>query len=286
MSLPNLPRELLLSISDILHRLRYINTLAQTNRRLYWQLNSYLYSLDVHATGGSALAWAAQSGLRKTAWLSLAGGANTEAVNPITIPRSLECLGFRYTSIYLTSLQIALSHRSDSVARLLINHGALPSPVFPPKMCSRTNIHIAAAMGLTSALKIMINQGADVGARDGCLRTPLHYTVAIQGRNSLEQARVVMLLLSNNADPETEDAQGRSPISMGKKRSNPVAKILSGKGAIIEAYEISLRDQETFEAWRILKENREEATWAAEKKTGQLSVDLQPTVRATTDQQG
>lgn len=127
-------------------------------------------------------------------------------------------------------------------------------------------------MGLISTLEILIDQGIDVGARDRWLRTPLHYAVTMQHRNSLEQARVVMLLLLNNADPMTEDAQGRRPVSIGKKRSNLVAKMLSGKGAAVEAYQIS-QDQKLFGMWRMSKERREEAVWAEEKKEKQLAME-------------
>ncbi|KAF2803741.1 ankyrin [Mytilinidion resinicola] len=272
-SLPNLPHELLLSISDLLVRFRYINALAQTNKRLYWHLNNYLYSLDVHVTGGSALIWAAQRGLRRTAWLSLAEGADIEASNVVTIPRQLGCLSFDSMSTCLTPLQTALCYGSDSVARFLINHGAISSSSYPPELCSCTNLHMAAAMGLTSALKILIDQGMDVGARDGRLQTPLHYTATVQHRNSLDQARVVMLLLLNNADPITEDSQGTRPVSIGKKRSNPVVKMLSEKGAAVKAYEISLQDRELFGMWRMSKERREEAAWLEEKKEKQLAIE-------------
>jgi Ankyrin repeats (many copies) len=268
MSLPDIPHELLLSISELLEQFRYINALAQTNKRLYWHLNSYLYSLDVHVTGGSALMWAAQRDLRRTAWLSLAEGADTEASNVVTVPRSLRCLDFSSMSTRLTALQIALCYGSDSTARLLINHGAISSSFYPPQLCSCTNLHMAAAMGLLSVLKILIDQGMNIEARDGRLRTPLHYAVEMQRRNPLEQARVVMWLMLNNADPMTEDAQGRRPVSIGKKRSNPIVKMLSEKGVAVEAYEISLQDQELFQIWR-----KEEAARAEEKKEKQLAIE-------------
>jgi hypothetical protein len=84
-----------------------------------------------------------------------------------------------------------------------------------------------------------------------------------------------MRLLLNNADPRTEDSQGRRPVSIGKKRSNPIVKMLSEKGVVVEAYEISLQDQELFEMWkeRQEEERREEAAWTEEKKEKQLAVE-------------
>jgi hypothetical protein len=110
MSLPALPLELLLEIGKLLERFGYINALARTNKRLYWHLNNHLYFLDVQVTGGSALMWATQRGLRRTAWLSLAEGADIEALNVVTIPRPLRCLGFGSMSACLTPLQIALCY--------------------------------------------------------------------------------------------------------------------------------------------------------------------------------
>jgi hypothetical protein len=101
--------------------------------------------------------WATQRGLRRTAWLSLAEGADIEALNVVTIPRLLRCLGFGSMSACLTPLQIALCYRSDSVARFIINRGAITSSSYPPELCSCTNLHIAAAMGLTSTLKTLID---------------------------------------------------------------------------------------------------------------------------------
>ena len=275
MSLPDIPLELLLEIGKLLERLSYINALARTNKRLYWHLNSHLYFLDVQVTGGSALMWATQRGLRRTAWLSLAEGADIEALNVVTIPPPLRCLGFGSMSACLTPLQIALCYGSDSVARLLINRGAITSSSYPPELCSCTNLHMAAAMGLTSTLKTLIDQGMNVEARDKQLQTPLHYAVTMQHQNSLQQARVVMRLLLNNADPRTEDSQGRRPVSIGKKRSNPIVKMLSEKGVVVEAYEISLQDQELFEMWkeRQEEERREEAAWTEEKKEKQLAIE-------------
>jgi hypothetical protein len=280
MSLPDLPHELLLSICELLGKTRYINSLAQTNNQLYWHLNAYLYSMDVRATKGSALTWAAQQGLRRTAWLSLTEGADIEASRMGTIPHPLRDLGFGHLPISLTPLQVALCYGSDSVARLLLNHGAISSSSYPRQLSSCTNIHMAAAMGNTAALKILIDQGMDVNACDRRLRTPLHYAVTTMYRNWLEQAHVVMLLLSNNADPMTEDIEGTRPVSIGRKRSNPVAKLLCEKRTV-EAYEISLQDQQLFVMWRMAKERceavalveeKEEALWAEERKEKQLAI--------------
>lgn len=273
MSLPTLPYELLLAVCDLLQEFRYINALVQTNKRLYWHLNSHLYSLDVRKTNASALLWAAQHGTRRTALLSLTEGADIERPYQDILPHTLTALSFIPLWVYLTPLQIALCYGFDSVARTLVDHGASHSLVYPSPLCNCTALHMAAAMGLTSTLKALIDCGVDVGAQDERLRTPLHYAVIMEYRNTQEQARIVMLLLASNADPMAEDLEGRRPISIVKSRSSPVARILLGKGAAVQGYEISLRDQETFEMWRTAMERREETEWKEEMKRKQLAIE-------------
>jgi hypothetical protein len=94
MSLTDVLHELLLPISDVLEKFRYINALNQTTERLYWHLNHHLYSLDVQTTGSSTLRWAAKTGSRHMAWLSLTDGADIEAQDLVRIPCRLRCLGF------------------------------------------------------------------------------------------------------------------------------------------------------------------------------------------------
>lgn len=116
--------------------------------------------------------WAAKHGSRRTAWLSLVEGANIEALDLEMIPNGLKCLGFHSRSTYLTPLQTALCYGSDSVARTLIHHGAISSSTYPTELGNCTNLHMAAGMGLTFALKILIDQGMDVEVQDIQLRTP------------------------------------------------------------------------------------------------------------------
>lgn len=115
----------------------------------------------------------------------------------------------------------------------------------------------------------------NVAARDKQLRTLLHYAITMRHQNLPEQAQAVMRLLLNNANPRTEGSQGRRPISIGKKRSNPIVKMLWEKGVVVEAYKIPLQDQELFEMWkkRQEEERHEEATQAKEKNEKQLAVE-------------
>lgn len=271
MPLPDLPPELLLTIGNLLDWLRDINAMVRVNKRLYSHLNYYLYSVDVRTTGGSALVWAAKRELKRTAWLSLSEGADTEAVHRVKIPRPLRSLGFENITTYLTPFQIALCYGSDSVARLLIDRGADSLPSYPPELCSCTSLHMAGAMGLTSVLKALIDQGMNVEARDIQLRTPLHYALTVQHLEWPEQGRVVMWLLAKNADSATEDSQRRRPSSIGKKCSNPFVRVLFKKGVEVATYETLFYDHEVFEIRRVVKERHEEEAWAKEKNDKQLA---------------
>lgn len=271
MSPHKLPNELLFSICDLLHRYCDINAWAQSNKELYLHLNSYLYRLDVRKTRGSALIWAAIHGMKRTAWLSLAEGANTEASHMVTIPRSLGCLGFDSAPTYLTPLQISLCYGSDTVARLLINFGATYSSPYPPELCGCTNLHMASAIGLTSTVKTLIAQGMNIEARDTQLRTPLHYAVTMQHVDSREHGRTVMWLLANKADPNTEDSRRKRPAPIGRKNSNAFVRMLFKKGAEVAEYDALLQDQDILELRRLEKERQEEEAWAKEKREQQLA---------------
>lgn len=217
------------------------------------------------------LIWAAKRGLKRTAWLSLAEGASIEAPHAVTMPPALGCLGFDSMTTYLTPLQIALCYGSDSVARLLIKLGAISSSFYPPELCSCTSLHMAAVMGLTSVMKILVAQGTYIDACDKQLRTPFHYAVAMQHRDSPEQGRTVMWLLANGANPVTEDIQRRRPGSIGKKHSNPFVKMLFKEGVEVAEYEAFIQDQDVLEMRRLAKEKREEEAWTKEKREKQLA---------------
>jgi ankyrin repeat protein len=81
MPLLNLPNKLLRDISGNLESERDINAIAQTNRRLYCLLDSYLYSYNIQQSGSSALLWAARHGQETTAHKLLREKANIQATN-------------------------------------------------------------------------------------------------------------------------------------------------------------------------------------------------------------
>ena len=218
--------------------------------------------------------WAAKRGLKRTAWLSLAEGADIEALHIVMIPHQLRCLDFKSVTTCLTSLQIALCYGSDSVARFLIEHGAITAKSYPPELDNCTSLHMASATCLTSVVKALIDHDANVEARDKKLRTPLHYAVSMQRPDWPEQGRTVMWLLAKKANPGIEDVERRRPTSVAKQSSNPFVKMLFKKGAEVAQYEALFQDQDVLELRRLTKERNEEEAWRNERKENQRASEL------------
>ncbi len=61
----------------------------------------------------------------------------------------------------------------------------------------------------------LISEGADVNARTNKARTPLHATV----KGYSHRAAVVRRLLSAGADPDLADADGVTPLTAARERS-------------------------------------------------------------------
>ena len=67
-------------------------------------------------------------------------------------------------------------------------------------------LHEAAALGLYTVCRLLLDAGADVNVRDGRECTPLHYTAARQNQ------KIIALLLSRGAvDGPSVDPMSRSP---------------------------------------------------------------------------
>jgi len=77
-----------------------------------------------------------------------------------------------------------------------------------------TPLHVAAYFGRARIAKLLIEQGADVNAKDFSGRTPLHLAAL------RHNARITQLLLNSGADPLALDAYCRTPLDfMGVGRS-------------------------------------------------------------------
>jgi hypothetical protein len=79
-----------------------------------------------------------------------------------------------------------------------------------------TMLHVAAATYASDVARILIDAGADVGARNRRGAEPLHY--AADGRpggptwNPSAQGRIVKLLIEAGADPDALDKSGVAPL--------------------------------------------------------------------------
>jgi len=123
-------------------------------------------------------------------------------------------------------------------------------------------------------VKVLIDQGANLEARDGQLRTPLHYAVLLQHADWPEQGRTVMWLLAKNANADAEDVGRRRPASIAKQSSNPFLRMLFKKGAKVAQYEAMFLDQDILELKRLTKERNEEEAQKRERREKQRAVEL------------
>ncbi|MCY3538150.1 MAG: ankyrin repeat domain-containing protein [Cyanobacteria bacterium MAG IRC4_bin_6] len=71
-----------------------------------------------------------------------------------------------------------------------------------------TPLHVAADSETLEVIKVLVDGGADLNARNEDGLTPLH--VATQERNP----EVVKMLLDAGADPKARDSEGRIPVEL------------------------------------------------------------------------
>ena len=233
----DLPNELLLSIADAVDDICDLAALVRTTWRLYQVLNDYLYRKDAEMDGGTALLWAAQTGVLRTAQLSLAQEPDIETTVRFSTPHELAVSGlFRPLAMLhesrMTPLQIAVCLGSEAVASLLIESGAQFARPFPRAMDRCSALHVASAMGLSSVVRLLVRKGADLEARDPRHQTPLHYALRRVDDESLwlRQGVTVAWLLELGADPEARNLAGVKPRMLAESSPNPMMERVLTKG--------------------------------------------------------
>jgi ankyrin repeat protein len=99
-----------------------------------------------------------------------------------------------------------------------------------------TLLHVAAAAYASDVARILLDAGADVGARNRRGAEPLHY--AADGNPSAHswdpeaQAGIVSLLIEAGADPNALDKSGVAPLHRAvRTRSTGAVRALLGGGA-------------------------------------------------------
>ncbi|HMG34180.1 MAG TPA: ankyrin repeat domain-containing protein [Blastocatellia bacterium] len=88
-----------------------------------------------------------------------------------------------------------------------------------------TALHHAAGYGPLANLELLINNGADVNAKNRRSSTPLQWAIHDEAK--------VRLLLSKGADVNTKQAQGRTPLFLAAMLGNgvPTIRLLLARGA-------------------------------------------------------
>ena len=77
----------------------------------------------------------------------------------------------------------------------------------------KTPLHDAAHKNNTQAAKILLEQGAEIEARDVDNRTPIHYVLENQNRD------VVRILLEKDAEIKARDLDNKTPLDLARNVS-------------------------------------------------------------------
>ncbi|MGH7830798.1 MAG: ankyrin repeat domain-containing protein [Candidatus Binatia bacterium] len=113
--------------------------------------------------------------------------------------------------------QLVTQGRVEKLREVL---AANPSWVDERDKEGRTPLHAAATRGNAKVAAVLLQRGADVGARAADNSTPLHYAAA-GGHVSVAE-----LLLGAGADPNLKDKSGLTPIQRAPKTSKPMRELL------------------------------------------------------------
>lgn len=104
-----------------------------------------------------------------------------------------------------SALLYAMRYDHEPIALLLLKKGA--DPKHAEKETGVSPLHMAAALGFTDCLKLILAKGADIEARDYMGRTPLAYSL-MNGLTSMDMLRE---LIKAGANPVNPDNKGTTP---------------------------------------------------------------------------
>lgn len=209
----SLPNEVLLLIAEGLScDQRALNALAQTSRRTFQLLNSYLYIYNIQYSHASALNWAATNGVLATARRAIQLGAPVEKeAEDFTRAmrnkaRQINILAPPYEDVLFHPdrrahpiMRAAWLDHVD-VVRLLIEHGVDPDY---QNAAGNTPLALAAFFGYINLVHLLLENGANATLKDVYQnRSPLTHAAAG------EHAEILGALLDNidkNHLPEAKD---------------------------------------------------------------------------------
>ena len=152
MSLSNVPREILLNITDYLDNVE-INALSCTNGQIYHFLNPHLYRRDVTKSDGKSLTWSTRHGVEGTLRSALAATQHLDS-----IPESFQ-----------TTLQLAAKIGQVPHVKILLNVDGVD-----PNYGDGSAIHSAIQWGHSEIVELLLavaNINPNVRYDD---KTPLH----------------------------------------------------------------------------------------------------------------
>lgn len=116
---------------------------------------------------------------------------------------------------------------SVKMANLLIKYGA---DVNKTNSAKETALHKQRLYSYPEVMQFLISQGANVNAKDICLRTPLH--MAITCPDEKLGLEIVKLLISGKANVNAKDQNGETPLKYAKRQSKyEIVKFLYECGA-------------------------------------------------------
>lgn len=169
---------------------------------------------------------AVSAGKEEMVEILLSGGADANAKEDCTDMALAAASGIdpRTTSAMgRAALHLAIDNPCTRILEMLLNHGADPGA----KDCiSYTPLHKAACKGNLDAACALVTGGAEIDARDHIQGTPLH-AAALEGHTEF-----CRMLLAAGAEVDAEDQSGMTPLQLAMSREHTeTAQLLQEHGA-------------------------------------------------------